>query len=101
MRTSLASKMQQRWGQQPPPSNFEKEDSMFGEGFGWKAVAMGQNRAGLKKTHQGWAKTSPAQKRKKNKWGRGNYFPPSILLHAERNIVLHAGGNEAEDERKK
>jgi len=28
-------------GQQPPPSNFEKEDSMFGEGFGWKAVAMG------------------------------------------------------------
>ncbi|KAJ6979731.1 receptor-like protein Cf-9 [Populus alba x Populus x berolinensis] len=28
-------------GQQPPPSNFEKEDSMFEEGFGWKAVAMG------------------------------------------------------------
>ncbi|KAL9383440.1 hypothetical protein Peur_023763 [Populus x canadensis] len=28
-------------GQQPPPSNFEKEDSMFAEGFGWKAVAMG------------------------------------------------------------
>ncbi|XP_061983465.1 receptor-like protein 9DC3 [Populus nigra] len=27
-------------GQQPPPSNFEKEDSMFEEGFGWKAVAM-------------------------------------------------------------
>jgi Leucine-rich repeat (LRR) protein len=27
--------------QQPPPSNFEKEDSMFGEGLGWKAVAMG------------------------------------------------------------
>ncbi|XP_011044617.1 PREDICTED: receptor-like protein 12 [Populus euphratica] len=28
-------------GQQPPPSNFEKEDSMFEEGFGWQAVAMG------------------------------------------------------------
>ncbi|KAG5235253.1 receptor protein [Salix suchowensis] len=28
-------------GQQPPPSNSEKEDSMFEEGFGWKAVAMG------------------------------------------------------------
>ncbi|XP_006377730.3 receptor-like protein Cf-9 homolog isoform X2 [Populus trichocarpa] len=28
-------------GQQPPPSNFEKEDSMFEEGFGWKAVTMG------------------------------------------------------------
>uniref|UniRef100_A0A6N2LW07 Leucine-rich repeat-containing N-terminal plant-type domain-containing protein n=1 Tax=Salix viminalis TaxID=40686 RepID=A0A6N2LW07_SALVM len=28
-------------GQQPPPSNFKKEDSMFEEGFGWKAVAMG------------------------------------------------------------
>ena len=28
-------------GQQLPPSNFEKEDSMFEEGFGWKAVAMG------------------------------------------------------------
>ncbi|KAJ6885271.1 hypothetical protein NC651_026011 [Populus alba x Populus x berolinensis] len=28
------------WKQQPP-SNFEKEDSMFEEGFGWKAVAMG------------------------------------------------------------
>ncbi|KAL9383450.1 hypothetical protein Peur_023773 [Populus x canadensis] len=28
-------------GQQPPPSNFEKEDSMFEEGLGWKAVAMG------------------------------------------------------------
>uniref|UniRef100_A0A6N2L0Z9 non-specific serine/threonine protein kinase n=1 Tax=Salix viminalis TaxID=40686 RepID=A0A6N2L0Z9_SALVM len=28
-------------GQQPPPSNFDKEDSMFEEGFGWKAVAMG------------------------------------------------------------
>jgi hypothetical protein len=28
-------------GRQPPPSNFEKEDSMFEEGFGWKAVAMG------------------------------------------------------------
>ncbi|KAF9672592.1 hypothetical protein SADUNF_Sadunf11G0058200 [Salix dunnii] len=28
-------------GQQRPPSNFEKEDSMFEEGFGWKAVAMG------------------------------------------------------------
>uniref|UniRef100_A0A6N2KJW8 Uncharacterized protein n=1 Tax=Salix viminalis TaxID=40686 RepID=A0A6N2KJW8_SALVM len=26
---------------QPPPSNFDKEDSMFEEGFGWKAVAMG------------------------------------------------------------
>uniref|UniRef100_A0A6N2L0X9 Leucine-rich repeat-containing N-terminal plant-type domain-containing protein n=1 Tax=Salix viminalis TaxID=40686 RepID=A0A6N2L0X9_SALVM len=25
-------------GQQPPPSNFEKEDSMFEEGFGWKAL---------------------------------------------------------------
>ncbi|KAG5222636.1 Cf-4/9 disease resistance family protein [Salix suchowensis] len=28
-------------GQQLPSSNFEKEDSMFEEGFGWKAVAMG------------------------------------------------------------
>ncbi|KAF9672598.1 hypothetical protein SADUNF_Sadunf11G0058900 [Salix dunnii] len=28
-------------GQQLPRSNFEKEDSMFEEGFGWKAVAMG------------------------------------------------------------
>ncbi|KAJ6886707.1 receptor-like protein 9DC3 [Populus alba x Populus x berolinensis] len=28
-------------GQQPSPSNFEKEDSMFEDGFGWKAVAMG------------------------------------------------------------
>uniref|UniRef100_A0A6N2LI87 Uncharacterized protein n=1 Tax=Salix viminalis TaxID=40686 RepID=A0A6N2LI87_SALVM len=28
-------------GQQPPPSNFEKEDSMFEEGFGWKAVYNG------------------------------------------------------------
>uniref|UniRef100_A0A6N2LHA4 Uncharacterized protein n=1 Tax=Salix viminalis TaxID=40686 RepID=A0A6N2LHA4_SALVM len=28
-------------GQQRPPSNFEKEDSMFEEGFGWKAVAIG------------------------------------------------------------
>ncbi|XP_011010016.1 PREDICTED: receptor-like protein 12 isoform X2 [Populus euphratica] len=28
-------------GQQPPPSNFEKEDSVFEEGFGWQAVAMG------------------------------------------------------------
>ncbi|KAF9672589.1 hypothetical protein SADUNF_Sadunf11G0057900 [Salix dunnii] len=28
-------------GQQLPPSNFEKEDSMFEEGFGWKAVAVG------------------------------------------------------------
>lgn len=28
-------------GQRLPPSNFEKEDSMYEEGFGWKAVAMG------------------------------------------------------------
>uniref|UniRef100_A0A6N2M3S0 Uncharacterized protein n=1 Tax=Salix viminalis TaxID=40686 RepID=A0A6N2M3S0_SALVM len=28
-------------GQQLPPSNFEKEESMFEEGFGWKAIAMG------------------------------------------------------------
>ncbi|KAL9346177.1 hypothetical protein Peur_061030 [Populus x canadensis] len=28
-------------GQQPPPSNFEKQGSMFEEGFGWKAVTMG------------------------------------------------------------
>ena len=28
-------------GQQQPPLNFQKEDSMFEEGFGWKAVAMG------------------------------------------------------------
>ncbi|KAL9383447.1 hypothetical protein Peur_023770 [Populus x canadensis] len=28
-------------GQRPPPSNFEKEDSMFEDGFGWKAVTMG------------------------------------------------------------
>ncbi|KAL9346173.1 hypothetical protein Peur_061026 [Populus x canadensis] len=28
-------------GQQPPPSNFEKQGSMFEDGFGWKAVTMG------------------------------------------------------------
>ncbi|KAG5235256.1 receptor protein [Salix suchowensis] len=28
-------------GHQLPPSNFKKEDSMFEEGFGWKAVAKG------------------------------------------------------------
>uniref|UniRef100_A0A6N2KKJ8 Leucine-rich repeat-containing N-terminal plant-type domain-containing protein n=1 Tax=Salix viminalis TaxID=40686 RepID=A0A6N2KKJ8_SALVM len=27
-------------GQQLPPSNFEKEDSMFEEGFGWKALGL-------------------------------------------------------------
>nr|TKR86094.1 Cf-4/9 disease resistance-like family protein [Populus alba] len=37
----LQAKYYEGGGQQPPPSNFEKEDSMFEEGFGWKAVAMG------------------------------------------------------------
>jgi len=37
----LQAKCNEGEGQQPPPSNFEKEDSMFEEGFGWKAVAMG------------------------------------------------------------
>ncbi|KAJ6886626.1 LOW QUALITY PROTEIN: receptor-like protein Cf-9 [Populus alba x Populus x berolinensis] len=37
----LQEKCYEGGGQQPPPSNFEKEDSMFEEGFGWKAVAMG------------------------------------------------------------
>ncbi|KAJ6886613.1 LOW QUALITY PROTEIN: receptor-like protein Cf-9 [Populus alba x Populus x berolinensis] len=38
---SLQAKCNKGEGKQQPPSNFEKEDSMFEEGFGWKAVAMG------------------------------------------------------------
>ncbi|XP_073268364.1 receptor-like protein Cf-9 [Populus alba] len=37
----LQAKCNKGEGKQQPPSNFEKEDSMFEEGFGWKAVAMG------------------------------------------------------------
>nr|TKR99003.1 hypothetical protein D5086_0000197610 [Populus alba] len=37
----LQAKCNKGEGKQQPPSNFKKEDSMFEEGFGWKAVAMG------------------------------------------------------------